>query len=58
MNGPIRRHEIKHLLCESRQWKIYAASSKLCPSSSASWLEELAAKDLAAKLASYMLRRL
>ena len=58
MNGPIRGHEIKHLLCESRQWKIYAASNKLCPSSSASWLEEWAAKDLAAKLASYMLRPL
>ena len=58
MNGPIRGREIKHLLCESRQWKIYAASNKLCPSSSASWLEELAAKDLAAKLASYILRRL
>ena len=57
MNGPIRGHEIKHLLCESRQWKIYAAS-KLCPSASASWLEEWAAKDLAAKLASYMLRPL
>ena len=57
MNGPIRGHEIKHLLCESRQWKIYAAS-KLCPSASASWLEEWAAKDLAAKLASYMLRSL
>ena len=54
MNGPIRRHEIKHLLCESRQWKIYAASSKSCSSSSAAW----GAEELAAKLATYMFRRL
>ena len=54
MNGPIRRHEIKHLLCESRQWKIYAASGKSCSSSSAAW----GAEELAAKLATYMFRRL
>ena len=51
LGGQLAKHEIKHLLCETRQWQIWKIASGQRVKQTARSLQ-----DLAQEMARYMLR--